>query len=137
MEGQRIAAFGRPQLFFAAAHVSPGLVDSPGEDVKAAYAAWDAAFAKADPKAVSAFYTDDALLMPPSHKVVRGPAGVEKFFTGVFGVGGTTHKLDLIEARGDCTLVYGTAKWSAKGEDAQGKEQPWGGLPTHMFKRQP
>jgi ketosteroid isomerase-like protein len=124
-------------LFFTVAHVSPGLAGSPEEDVKAAYAAWDAAFAKADPKAISAFYTDDALLMPPSHEVIRGPAGVEKFFTGVFGVGGTAHKLDLIEARADGTLVYGTAKWSAKGKDAQGKEQPWGGLATHIFKRQP
>jgi ketosteroid isomerase-like protein len=64
--------------------------------------------------------------MPPSHEVIREPAGVEKFFAGVFGVGGTAHKLDLIEARGEGTLVYGTAKWSAKGKDAQGKEQPWG-----------
>jgi ketosteroid isomerase-like protein len=34
-------------------------------------------------------------------------------------------------------MVCGTAKWSAKGKDAQGKEEPWGGLATHIFKRQP
>jgi ketosteroid isomerase-like protein len=99
-------------LFCAAAHVSPGLAGSPEEDVNAAYAAWDAAFAKADPKAISAFYIDDALLMPPSHEVIGGRAGVEKFFAGLFGVGGRAHKLDLIEARGDDTM--GTAPRSGR-----------------------
>jgi hypothetical protein len=30
--------------------------------------------------AVAAFYTDDAVFLPPSHEVIKGPAGVEKFY---------------------------------------------------------
>lgn len=113
------------------------LAGSPQDDVKAAYAAWDAAFNKSDPKAVSAFYADDALVLPPSHDIFRGPGGAEKFFTAVFGAGGSNHRLELIDASGDGSMVYGTAKWTAKGKGADGKEQPWGGVATHVFKRQP
>lgn len=115
---------------------APGLAGSPEEDVKAAYSAWDAAFAKADAKAVAAFYADDAVFLPASHDVIKGPAAVEKFFTGIFGMGVTGHKLDLLEAHGDGTLLFGAAKWSANGKDAAGKDQPWGGLATHIFERQ-
>ncbi|MDK1388561.1 DUF4440 domain-containing protein [Sinorhizobium sp. 8-89] len=106
------------------------------DDVKAAYTAWDEAFGKGDAEAVATFYTEDALLLPPSHDVVEGPSGVEKFFSGIFGMGATGHKLEIIRADGDEKLIYGAAKWSAKGKDAQGKDQPWGGIATHVFERQ-
>jgi uncharacterized protein (TIGR02246 family) len=109
---------------------------APDEQVRAAYAAWDEAFNKGDAKAVAAFYTDDAIFLPATHEVIRGPAGVEKFFSGLFGMGVTGHKLELIEAHSEGNLVFGADKWSAKGKDANGKDQPWGGLATHIFKRQ-
>ena len=71
------------------------------EQVSAAYAAWDAAFNKGDAKAVAAFYADDAVFPPPTHDVVKGPAGVGKFFAGLFEAGVTGHKLELIE--GNCS----------------------------------
>ncbi len=43
------------------------------EQVGAAYTAWDAAFDKGDPKAVPTFYTEDAVLLPPTHGVLKGP----------------------------------------------------------------
>ena len=112
------------------------VVASPDSEVKAAYAAWDAAFKKADAKAIAAFYADDALLLPADHKVIKGPSGVEKFFAGIFGMGATNHKLELIEAGGEGKLLYGSAKWSADGKDSSGKDQPWGGVATHVFQKQ-
>ncbi|ASY62912.1 conserved hypothetical signal peptide protein [Sinorhizobium sojae CCBAU 05684] len=106
------------------------------DDVKAAYSAWDAAFQKKDAKAVATLYAEDALLLPPSHNLIEGPAGVEKFFSDLFGAGATDHTLEVIKVGGDGKLVYGAAKWSAKGKDAQGKDQPWGGIATHVFERQ-
>ena len=44
--------------------------------------------------------------------------------------------LELIEAEGDEDLLFGTAKWSANGKDAQGADQPWAGVTTHVFERQ-
>jgi ketosteroid isomerase-like protein len=109
---------------------------SPEEEVKAAYASWDQAFSKGDAKAIAAFYSDDAIFLPPSHDVIRGPAGVEKFFVGLFNMGVTGHKLELIEEHGGGNLLFGAAKWSANGKDASGKDQPWGGVATHIFERQ-
>ncbi len=104
---------------------------SSDEEVRAAYAAWDAAFGKSDAKAIGAMYTDDALLLPPSHDVLKGPAAVEKFFTGLFSAGVTGHKLELIEAQGTPGLVVAAARWSA-----QSKNGAAGGVATHEFTRQ-
>lgn len=106
-------------------------------EVKAAYAAWDEAFGKADAKAVAAFYTDDAVLLPPTHDVLKGPAGVEQFFGGLFAGGVTGHKLELIDMSGDDKVIVGAAKWSAQGKDANGAPATFGGIATHQFVRQP
>ena len=105
-------------------------------DIEPAYAAWDAAFAKGDAKAIAALYADDAIFLPATHDVIKGPSGVEKFFAGIFGMGVTDHKLELIDARGEGNLVFGAAKWSANGKDANGADQPWAGIATHIFERQ-
>ncbi len=105
-------------------------------ELRRAYAAWDAAFAKGDAKAVAALYADDAVFLPATHDVIKGPSGIEKFFTGIFGMGVTAHKLDVIEAHAVGNLLYGAAKWSANGKDANGGDQPWGGIATHIFERQ-
>ena len=101
------------------------------EQVRAAYTAWDAAFGKGDAKAIGAMYTNEALFLPPSHDVLRGPAAVEKFFTGLFAAGVTGHKLELIEAHGTPDLMVAAAKWSARGKDG-----PVSGVATHEFSRQ-
>ena len=51
-------------------------------------------------------------------------------------MGVTGHELELIEAHDEGKTVYGAAKWSAKGKDFSGKDQPWGGLATYVFQRQ-
>lgn len=108
----------------------------PANDVSAAYSAWDAAFNAGDAKAVAALYGPDAIFLPATHDVIKGPKGIEEFFGGLFGMGVTGHKLELIEAEGDDDLLVGTAKWSANGKDAQGADQPWAGVATHVFERQ-
>ena len=90
-------------------------------DVTAAYAAWDAAFNKGDAKAVAATYLPSAKLLPPTHEAASGSAAIEKFFAGLHANGVTNHKLEMIDAGGDDKVVYGTASWSAKGKDKDGK----------------
>jgi uncharacterized protein (TIGR02246 family) len=110
---------------------------SVDEQVTAAYAAWDQAFNTGDAAKVAAFYTDDAVFLPPTHDVVEGPAAVEKFFAGLFGNGVTGHKLELIEVTGaDDDMVVAAAKWSASGKDATGAPTTFGGVATHVFERE-
>jgi ketosteroid isomerase-like protein len=115
--------------------LTPAKAD-PAGDVTAAYSAWDAAFNKADAKGIAAFYTEDTIFLPATHEVITGPAGVEKFFGALLGMGATGHKLELIEAEADGNLLVGTAKWSANGKDAKGADQAWAGLATHVFEKQ-
>jgi uncharacterized protein (TIGR02246 family) len=101
------------------------------EDVKAAYVAWDAAFNKGDAKAVAGFYTEDATFLPPSHEIIKGPAGVEQFFAGLFANGVSGHQLEMIEANGDADILVAAAKWSAKSKDSA-----IGGIATHLFTKE-
>jgi uncharacterized protein (TIGR02246 family) len=113
------------------------LADEFEDQVKSAYSAWDAAFNKGDESAVAAFYAEDAYLLPPSHKVIEGQKGVAEFFSGLFKGGVTGHKLEMIEADGDGSVVFGAAKWSAKGKDDKGNPKEFSGLATHVFEKQP
>jgi ketosteroid isomerase-like protein len=105
-------------------------------DVSAAYAAFDAAFNKGDAKAVAALYLPNAKVLPPSHQVESGPAQIEKFFAGLSANGVADHKLEMIDAGGDDKVLYGTANWSAKGKDKDGKPANFSGIATHVFERQ-
>lgn len=131
--------FSRPAALLLAVALSylPAHAGSPAEDISVAYVAWDAAFNAGDAPAVGAFYTEEAVFLPPTHDVIEGPAGVEKFFDGLFGMGVTGHKLDLIEAHADGDLIVAAARWSATGKSAAGAAEPWGGVATHVFQRQP
>ncbi len=116
--------------------MTPGFSQSVEEQVAAAYSAWDAAFNAGDADAVGAAYTEDAIFLPATHDVIEGPAGVSEFFKGIFGMGVTGHKLELIEAGEEGDLIFAAARWSAAGKDASGVDQPWGGIATHVFERQ-
>lgn len=125
-------------LAFSAALLAAPAADAagPADDIKAAYAAWNAAFNKGDAKAISAFYAADAKLLPPSHDVLEGPAGAEKFFGGLFASGVTGHRLELIDADASGDMLVGAAKWSANGKDAAGAASTFGGVATHVFEKQ-
>jgi ketosteroid isomerase-like protein len=112
--------------------IGPALAEDTNKAVSAAYSNWDAAFNKADPKAVGAAYASEALLLPPSHEVLEGQPGAEKFFSGLFSSGVTSHKLELIRATESGDLVVATARWSVKAKDKTAA-----GLATHVFRKQP
>jgi uncharacterized protein (TIGR02246 family) len=107
-----------------------------GDQVRAAYAAWDAAFNKQDAKAIGAFYTPDATLLPPTHEVHKGPDGVATFFTGILAQGVTGHRLELIEAEDDARMAVAAAKWSVQGKDDKGAPATFSGLSTTVFEKQ-
>jgi len=113
-----------------------GSFADPQHDVSAAYATFDATFNKGDPRAVAALYLPNAKVLPPTHEVASGPAAIERFFAGFYANGVTGHKLEVIDAGGDDKVVYGTANWSAKGKDKDGKPANFTGIATHVFERQ-
>ena len=132
----RLAQASTIALFLLTATPVESFAADPKSDVTAAYAAFDAAFNKGDAKTLAAEYAPNAKLMPPTHEVASGPAEIEKFWAGMFANGVTGHKLEVIDAGGDGKVVYGTANWSAKGKDKDGKPATFTGTGTHVFERQ-
>jgi uncharacterized protein (TIGR02246 family) len=121
-------------ISIVALYLSSGMaLADTATDVKAVYAAHSAAFNKGDAQAVAAFYTDDAILLPPSQVVIKGRADVETFNSGLIEIGMTSRQLELIEVAVDgATTIAAVAKWSVKHKGA-----PTGGLVTSIFTKQP
>ena len=114
----RLAQASAFALLLLAVTLVGSVAADPKSDVTAAYAAWDAAFNKGDAKAVAASYLPNAKLLPPTHEVASGPAGVEKFIAGLQASGVTDHKLEVIDVGGDVTPVIAAFR---------GKREPrWG-----------
>jgi len=108
-------------------------VADPTADVKAVYAAWDRAFNDHDAKRIAAFFTEDAVLIPPSHKIIQGSGAVENFFSGNFDIDVNSHDLELIEVvTSDTHTIVALAKWSAKFSG-----ETFAGTVTHVFQKQP
>ncbi len=136
MKAQGLRRAMRGACIVALVSAGPIHAQSVEDEVRSAYAAWDQAFNAADAEAVAAAYTQDALFLPATHDVISGPEGVADFFTAVFDMGVSGHKLDLIEARDEGDAVVAAANWTANGKDAEGADQPWSGLATTVFERQ-
>jgi uncharacterized protein (TIGR02246 family) len=121
-------------ISIVALYLSSGMaLADTATDVKAVYAAYSAAFNKRDAQAIAAFYTDDAILLPPSQVVIKGRADVEKFISGLFEIGMTSQQLELIEVAVDgANTIAAVAMWSVKH-----RGEPVGGLVTGIFTKQP
>jgi uncharacterized protein (TIGR02246 family) len=119
-------------LYLSLAFTGMALADT-ATDVKAVYAAWDAAFNKGDAQAMAALYTDDAIILPPSHVVIKGRADVEKYISGLFEIGMASHQLELFEVTVDrAGTIAAIANWSIKHRGV-----PSEGFATSIFTKQP
>jgi len=104
--------------------------------VAAAIADWDATFDKGDAQAMAAFYTSDALILPPSHTAVQTRAGIVQFFQSNFDNHVTGHLLVPFSSIDLGSTLVVSSNWSAHAVDANGKPISIGGLATHVFQVQ-
>jgi len=106
----------------------------PADDVKAVYAAWDAAFSARDAKRVAAFYTRDAVFVPQSHTLIKGEGDIESFVQGLFDINITSHKLEFIEVvASDAQMIAVLGKWSARLKDGTTDD----GIVAQVLQKQP
>lgn len=63
------------------------------------------AFRQADPAAVAALYTDDAILLPPNSDIIRGKQGIEAFWQVVIDMGVKDAALTTVEVMGVGDMV--------------------------------
>ncbi len=75
--------------------------------------------------------------MPTTHEVVEGPAGIERFFEGIFAGGLTGHRFELITTHADGDTLVAAAKWTVRGKNAGGSPATFDGIATHVILQQP
>ncbi len=95
------------------------------QDVDRLAREFEAAFARADIAAVTAFYTEDALIMPPDSAPVRGRPASEQRYRGMREQRGITalafHPQEVV-ASGDLAYEVGTATVRREAPDGQASE---------------
>jgi uncharacterized protein (TIGR02246 family) len=106
---------------------------SDKERIQRAYRAFNQAFG--DAAAVAALYAKDAVLLPPTHDIIKGRKAIRDFWKPLFDAGLHGHTLDLITFRSDLRTVVTAAKWSAQGRDAKGRPVTFSGTATIVFAR--
>jgi uncharacterized protein (TIGR02246 family) len=124
----------------AAATAPAGLSAADEAAVREADRAWAKAASAGDAAALAAFYTADAVLMPPGSPAVRGAEEIGKFFSGMTGAvsGPFELKTGAVEGRGDLAFSTGEYKATLTPRKAGAKPMPTEeGKYLGVMKKQP
>ena len=70
---------------------------------------WDKAYNQGDAAGCAAFYTEDAILMPPNQPMVRGKKAVQDLMQGMIDKVGGTHTRHMVEFGVEGDLAYQVA----------------------------
>lgn len=81
--------------------------------VEAREAKYAAAYNRQDAAAIAALHTEDAIVMPPNRKMVKGPQGVQAMTEEDFQMGVGNLVLTTLSVDGSGDLVYEIGKYSA------------------------
>ena len=114
--------------------------DTKAEETKirALDVAWVKAAATKNPDAWDAFYSEDALVLPPNEKTAKTKDAIRTLIAGLMGMPGlklnwTTERVE-VSAGGDMAYAYGLYTMSAK--DAKGKPFTDTGKTLEIWKKQ-
>lgn len=86
---------------------------------------------------VKAFYARDAVLMPPNHPLVEGPAAIQGFLQGLIDGGFTGIKLETTTVAGAGDLAYGRGRYSLSMSPPGGAPVQDEGKYVVVYRRQP
>ncbi len=94
------------------------LKEDPLKAIEEATAAFAAAYAKGDAKAIAEMYTENARVLPPNAKVVENRKAIEEFWKGAMDAGIKAIELKTVEVEsfGDTIVEQGTATLFGKDE---------------------
>ena len=104
--------------------------------VKEANDRWNAAFNSGDAAAVAALYTDDGLVLPHTHAIVRGPIAISDFWAGMISAGIKDHGIELLDAQDAGELAYSSGRWWASGVGEDGKPLRYQGTIVTVLRKQ-
>ena len=90
----------------------PSLADADRANIRAASDSFDAYFRANSDSAITALYTEHAIIMPPNQGTIEGRAGIRAFFVGYPGIADFKTTPAEIEGRGDLAYVRGNYSFS-------------------------
>ena len=97
---------------------APGSAIALGPDLERVLREYETAYARRDPAALTALFTEDGLVLPPGRPPVRGRAALQDYFEGE---GGPLQLVPIAAAAGDSVgYIVGTFGGEARA-DAGGK----------------
>ena len=106
-------------------------------DIESANREIGKAFSSGDIAALAAFYTEDAVVLPPNSQMIRGRKAIEEFWKGAVGMGVRSIQLNTIDVQSSGDLAYEIG-------NATMQIQPQGGSASRetvkyvvVWKRQP
>ena len=106
-------------------------------DIESANREIGKAFSSGDISALAAFYTEDAVVLPPNSQMIRGRKAIEEFWKGAVGMGVRSIQLNTIDVQSSGDLAYEIG-------NATMQIQPQGGSASRetvkyvvVWKRQP
>lgn len=98
---------------------------------------WNEAFDQGNTAALADLYTEDAVLVPPTDRMITGLAEVEKFWRILIWAGITARetRTERVEVIGDTAFTTGT--WEGTGPNQQGTRSTYRGNVIRVLERQP
>ena len=96
-------------------------------------ASWNYAFNHKDVRALTALYTPNALLLPPTDKTLYSRPEIREYISSLINKGYTDHTISVVQVRVEGNTAYQVAVWSAL--NPQGKRV--GGNLVTVLRRQP
>ena len=96
-----------------AAAAPAGLSAEDETAIREADVAWAKAASAGDAAAITAFYTSDAVLLPPDSPVLKGSEEIGKFFSGMTSSMSGPFELKTLAVEGRGDLAFSTGEWTA------------------------
>ncbi len=94
---------------------------------------WNKAFNSGNPESVGELYAQGAILSPGNGEFLVGRAAIEDLFRSFIDSGVHNHTIEIINTHQDGNTMYEVSKWSAYGQEENGKKPVFGGILVNIF----
>jgi len=106
-------------------------------EVLAIARAWEQCANARDAEGVAALYTENAILLPPAHPLIRGRQNIQGYWQAFLDAGASDARLKSVQIVSSGDLAYEIGEYSAMMPQPSGGTAPGTGKYLVVFERQP
>ncbi len=112
------------------------LEDDVYKIARTASSKWNETFNRGDAEGLANLYTDNGIVLPHTHAVVKGSSAIRDFWSGMIAAGIRDHGIEVVDAEQSGDIAFFSGKWWAEGANEDGKPQRFEGTIVSIFKKQ-